>query len=94
MEACSGSDALPAMLSRPTRSSPRRGEEIDRLLGILLHSHQEHTALTRHLESRTRDCEDDVKIIRKLLGSGGERAPHDAGRGRGELAEHYEDERK
>ncbi|MBI2735125.1 MAG: chemotaxis protein CheB [Rhodospirillales bacterium] len=61
-------------------------EEIDRLLGTLLRSHQERAALTNrmakheranehhaladHLESRARDYEHDVKIMRKLLRSG------------------------
>jgi two-component system, chemotaxis family, protein-glutamate methylesterase/glutaminase len=65
-----------------------QGEEIDRLLGTLLRSHQEraalahrmaereraseHHALARHLESRARDYEDDVEIMKKLLRMGGE----------------------
>ncbi len=63
-----------------------QGEEIDRLLGTLLRSHQERAALANrmakheranarnalaeHLESRARDYEHDVKIMRKLLRSG------------------------
>ena len=63
-----------------------QGEEIDRLLGTVLRSHQERAALARrmaeheranerhalaeHLENRARDYEHDVKIMRRLLSDG------------------------
>lgn len=63
-----------------------QGEEIDRLLGTLLRSHQERAALAhrmakheranerhalaQHLEGRARDYEHDVEIMRRLLRSG------------------------
>ncbi len=63
-----------------------QGEEIDRLLGTLLRSHQERAALAhrmaeheranerhalaKHLEGRARDYEHDVEIMRTLLRSG------------------------
>lgn len=63
-----------------------QGDEIDRLLGTLLRSHQERAALAHrmarherangrqtladHLESRARDYEHDVEIMKKLLRSG------------------------
>lgn len=63
-----------------------QGEEIDRLLGTLLRSHQERAALVSrmanheranerhaladHLERRARDYEQGVQIMKKLLRSG------------------------
>jgi two-component system chemotaxis response regulator CheB len=63
-----------------------QAEEIDRLLGTLLRSHQERAALARrmaeyerrndrrkladHLEARARDYDDDVRIVQELLRSG------------------------
>jgi two-component system chemotaxis response regulator CheB len=63
-----------------------QGEEIDRLLGTLLRSHQERAALAhrmaereraserhalaQHLETRARDYEHDVEIMKKLLRNG------------------------
>jgi two-component system chemotaxis response regulator CheB len=63
-----------------------QGEEIDRLLGTLLRSHQERAALAQrmaeherandrhalaqHFELRARDYEQDVKIMKELLRSG------------------------
>ena len=63
-----------------------QGDEIDRLLGTLLRSHQERAALAHrmakherandrqrlaeHLERRARDYEHDVEIVKKLLRSG------------------------
>jgi two-component system chemotaxis response regulator CheB len=63
-----------------------QGEEIDRLLGTLLRSHQERAALAhrmaereraserhalaQHLETRARDYEHDVRIMKELLRSG------------------------
>jgi two-component system, chemotaxis family, protein-glutamate methylesterase/glutaminase len=68
-----------------------QGEEIDRLLGTLLRSHQERAALAhrmagheranerhalaRHLESRARDYEHDVEIMKKLLRNDGGAEP-------------------
>jgi two-component system chemotaxis response regulator CheB len=62
-----------------------QGEEIDRLLGTLLRSHQERAALAQrmaaherandrhtlaqHLEGRARDYENDAAIMKKLLRS-------------------------
>jgi two-component system chemotaxis response regulator CheB len=70
-----------------------QGDEIDRLLGTLLRSHQERAALAHrmakherandrqtlaeHLEVRARDYEHDVEIMKKLLRSG-EVAAHEA----------------
>ena len=63
-----------------------QGEEIDRLLGTLLRSHQERAALAQrmaehergndrhalaqHFELRARDYEHDVKIMKELLRNG------------------------
>lgn len=86
-----------------------QGEEIDRLLGTLLRSHQERAALAhrmaeherandrhvlaQHLEKRARDYEHDVAIMKKLLRSG-EAGPGDmTGRAEGS-DEAYDDERK
>jgi two-component system chemotaxis response regulator CheB len=86
-----------------------QGEEIDRLLGTLLRSHQERAALAQrlaeherandrhalaqHLEKRARDYEHDVEIMRKLLRS------DEAGSGmppdpREESIAEYEDHKK
>ncbi|HEX9329418.1 MAG TPA: chemotaxis protein CheB [Reyranella sp.] len=86
-----------------------QGEEIDRLLGTLLRSHQERAALAhrmaereranerhalaQHLESRARDYEHDVEIMRKLLRSGEVGSGATAGRGEESIAA-YDDERK
>lgn len=86
-----------------------QGEEIDRLLGSLLRSHQERAslahrmaeherakerhALARHLESRARDYEHDVEIMKKLLSSGQAGSGETAGRGE-EIIAAYDDERK
>lgn len=86
-----------------------QGEEIDRLLGTLLRSHQERAALVQrlaereranhrhalaqHLESRARDYEHDVEIMKKLLRNGEVDSGVTAGRGRESIAA-YDDERK
>ena len=88
MDACSGSDAMSAMLSRPARSSPRRVRKSTDCWGpfcirtrrraALAHRMaederaNERHAPARRLESRARDYKDDVEIMRKLLGSGWE----------------------
>jgi two-component system chemotaxis response regulator CheB len=84
-----------------------QGEEIDRLLGTLLRSHQERAALAhrmadkerankrhalaQHLESRARDYEHDVEIMKKLLPSVESGSGEAALRGEESIAE-YDDE--
>lgn len=86
-----------------------QGGEIDRLLGTLLRSHQERAALAqrmaeherakerhalaKHLESRARDYEDDVEIMKNLLRGNGAGSGMAAGRGEESIAA-YDDERK
>lgn len=86
-----------------------QGEEIDRLLGTLLRSHQERAALAHrmaeherakdrralaaHLESRARDYEHDVEIMKNLLRSGEAGFGVTEGQGEETVTE-YEDERK
>ena len=85
-----------------------QSEEIDRLLGTLLRSHQERAALAqrmaehgrandrhaqaRHLEERARDYEHDVEIMRKLLRSGEAGSGSGPAEEEGSIPEH--DERK
>ena len=86
-----------------------QGDEIDRLLGTLLRSHQERAALAHrmarherandrqtlaeHLERRARDYEHDVEIMKKLLRSGEVASGETPGAGRGSVAA-YEDQEK
>jgi two-component system chemotaxis response regulator CheB len=86
-----------------------QGEEIDRLLGTLLRSHQERAALAlrlaeherandrhalaEHLESRGRDYEHDVEIMKKLLRSGDAGAGMSPDRGEESVAEYEDQER-
>jgi two-component system chemotaxis response regulator CheB len=86
-----------------------QGEEIDRLLGTLLRSHQERAALAHrlakheranarhalaeHLESRGRDYEHDVEIMKKLLRSGEAGAGMSPDRGEESVAEYEDRER-
>jgi two-component system chemotaxis response regulator CheB len=86
-----------------------QGEEIDRLLGTLLRSHQERAALTQrmaererandrralaeHLEKRARDYEHDVEIMRKLLRSGEAGSGGTPDQAEGSVAE-YEDQNR
>lgn len=83
-----------------------QSEEIDRLLGTLLRSHQERAALAQrmaeherandrqalaqHLERRARDYEQDVEIMKKLLRSG----EADSGGGRSLRAGHEDRKRQ
>lgn len=85
-----------------------QGDEIDRLLGTLLRSHQERAALAhrmatherandRHaladqLEVRARDYEDDVEIMKKLLRSG-EVGPEASERPEGSVVDYENEER-
>lgn len=86
-----------------------QGEEIDRLLGTLLRSHQERAALAQrmakheranerhalaeHLESRARDYEQDVEIMRKLLRSGEAGSGTTLGRGEESIAAYGDQEK-
>jgi two-component system chemotaxis response regulator CheB len=82
-----------------------QGEEIDRLLGTLLRSHQERAALAhherhnqrhalaQHLERRASDYEHDVEIMKKLLRSGEASSGGTPGQAEGSVAE-YEDQQK
>lgn len=85
-----------------------QGDEIDRLVGTLLRSHQERAALAhrmarherandRHvladqLEGRARDYEDDVEIMKKLLRSG-EAGSGTPERPQGSMADYEDGER-
>lgn len=86
-----------------------QGEEIDRLLGTLLRSHQQRAALAhrmakheranqrhalaRHLEGRANDYEHDVEIMKRLLRSGEAGSGGTPDQAEGMVAE-YEDQRK
>ena len=86
-----------------------QGEEIDRLLGTLLRSHQERAALAhrmaqherdkdRHtlaeqLEGRAREYEDDARIMKKLLRMGELGSAVAADRGQGSTEGYDDDER-
>jgi two-component system chemotaxis response regulator CheB len=86
-----------------------QGDEIDRLLGTLLRSHQERAALAHrmakherandrqvlaeHLQGRARDYEHDVEIMKKLLRSGDVASSDASDRGQGTVAA-YEDQEK
>lgn len=68
-----------------------QSEEIDRLMGTLLRSHQERAALAhrmarhekandrhalaRHLEGRAREYDDDAEIMKGLMRAGGHEVP-------------------
>ena len=86
-----------------------QGEEIDRLLGTLLRSHQERAALAnrmaRHerdndrqtlaeqLERRARDYEHDVEIMKRLLRSGEVASREEPAGGQGNGAAHDDQEK-
>lgn len=86
-----------------------QGDEIDRLLGTLLRSHQERAALAHrmakherakerqtlaeNLERRARDYEHDVEIMKKLLRSGEVASGEAPDGGQGNIAT-YDDQEK
>lgn len=86
-----------------------QGDEIDRLLGTLLRSHQERAALAHrmakherandrqmlaeHLERRAQDYERDVEIMRELLRSGEGASGETPDAGQGAIAAHDDREK-